>query len=63
MFVAEVYQILFKYLNRRSQKKGMSHQRLSIILREVGYPFHFTTKNILNSFTGFEPLRGSGVPE
>lgn len=62
MFVAEVYQILLKYLNRRSQKKGMSHQRLSIILKEVGYPFHFTTKNILNSFTGFEPLRGSGVP-
>jgi len=45
-FTQEVRKLLFKYLNRRSQKRGLTWNRYNQILERIKFPNRPPTKNL-----------------
>jgi hypothetical protein len=58
-FLQEVKKMLFKYLNRRSQKRSMNWQKFISILNKLGFPRKITLKNLF--FNLSSPAIKAGV--
>lgn len=53
-FVYEIRKMLFKWLNRRSQKKSFTWGRFNEILKRIEFPVAHITQDIFFSSSAFE---------
>lgn len=58
-FTCEVKRTLFKWLNRRSQRRSMKWERFEQVLGKIGFPQQARLKNLFfsSSATGSQPAR------
>jgi RNA-directed DNA polymerase len=57
-FLQEVKSILFKWLNRRSQKRSMTWERFEQVLEKVGFPKTVHLKNLFFDSSATKPWLG-----